>query len=199
MADLPKDIHPDSRCRLPLVERAALDADAQRIYDNLNDPNGTSHVGLRGPGGIRLWSPGIARHTQAINAYYREGGCPLSLHVREVTTLITAREFDSQFEWAAHERVARKAGVSEATIEAIRQRKPTAGLPEEDAAIIELGRETFGRHNVSAETYARAETLFGRHGLCDIVCLMGQYAATAALLCAFGMQLPEGQEPLLPV
>jgi 4-carboxymuconolactone decarboxylase len=116
-----------------------------------------------------------------------------------VATLITARAFDSQFEWAAHERVARKAGVSETTIEAIKHRRPTDGLPEEDAAIIELGRETFGRHQVSAETYARALKLFGPHDLCDIVCLMGQYAATAALLCAFGMQLPEGQEPLLPV
>jgi hypothetical protein len=29
--------------------------------------------------------------------------------------------------------------------------------------------------------------------------LMGNYAATAALLTAFDMQLPEGQKPLLPV
>ena len=29
--------------------------------------------------------------------------------------------------------------------------------------------------------------------------LMGNYAATAALLAAFDMQLPEGQKPLLPV
>jgi hypothetical protein len=29
--------------------------------------------------------------------------------------------------------------------------------------------------------------------------LMGNYSATAALLTAFDMQLPEGQKPLLPM
>jgi len=32
-----------------------------------------------------------------------------------------------------------------------------------------------------------------------VVSLMSQYTATAALLTAFDMQLPEGQKPLLPV
>jgi len=35
--------------------------------------------------------------------------------------------------------------------------------------------------------------------LVELVMLMGNYAATAALLTAFDMQLPEGQKPLLPV
>jgi 4-carboxymuconolactone decarboxylase len=34
--------------------------------------------------------------------------------------------------------------------------------------------------------------------LIDLVSVMGNYAATAALLCAFDMQVHEGDAPLLP-
>ena len=46
---------------------------------------------------------------------------------------------------------------------------------------------------------AEALRLFGKRGLVDLVSLMTSYSATAALLNAFDMQLPEGQESLLPL
>jgi 4-carboxymuconolactone decarboxylase len=56
-----------------------------------------------------------------------------------------------------------------------------------------------GLRKVSPETFARALKLFGRKTLVDVVSLMGNYVATALLLVAFDAQLPEGQEPALPV
>jgi 4-carboxymuconolactone decarboxylase len=44
-------------------------------------------------------------------------------------------------------------------------------------------------------TFARALTLFGRRKLVDLVALMGNYAATAAMLTAFDMQLDPDQPP----
>jgi hypothetical protein len=46
----PEDIDPQSQCRLPLPRRDELDAEGQRIYDSLADPQGASLRGLRGPG-----------------------------------------------------------------------------------------------------------------------------------------------------
>jgi 4-carboxymuconolactone decarboxylase len=134
----------------------------------------------------------------ALNRYLRfEAG--LSPQVREVAILITAREMDSQFEWCAHENEALRVGVAPATVDAIKHRRSTAGLDETDAVIIALGREMFGGREVTPETFAKAEALFGPHKLVDLVLLMGNYAGTAALLCAFDMQLHKGQEPLLPI
>jgi hypothetical protein len=48
-------------------------------------------------------------------------------------------------------------------------------------------------------TFARALTLFGRRKLIDLVALMGNYAATAAMLTTFDMQLDPDQPPPLPV
>jgi 4-carboxymuconolactone decarboxylase len=193
------DIDPESRCRLPLPRRDELDAEeAHAIYDRLADPRGGTLRGLRGPGGITLHSPELARLTRPLNQYLRYGS-GLSGRVRELAILVTAREHDSQFEWAAHEAEAHKEGVPAAVIEIVRRRGDlAAGLDDGDAVVIALGREMFGARRVSAATFARCLTLFGRKKLVDLVALMGNYASTAALLAAFDMRLDPGVEPPLP-
>jgi 4-carboxymuconolactone decarboxylase len=118
--------------------------------------------------------------------------------VREVAILAVAREMDSQFEWAAHEPQALKEGVSQDVIDVVKYRKSTQGLDETYAAIIELARQTFRDHKVTSECFARVKKLFPPQKLVELVMLMGNYAATAALLTAFDMQVPDGK-PLLPV
>jgi 4-carboxymuconolactone decarboxylase len=194
----PPDIDPESQCRLPLPRRDELDAEAQRIYDSLADPRGGSLRGLRGPGGIHLHSSVLARHTRALNRYLRqEAG--LGGRLRELAILVTARELDSQFEWAAHEEEARREGLSGEVIEIIRHRRDTGALDEADALVIDLGREMFTARKVSPTTFARTLKLLGRQKLVDLVALMGNYAATAAMLTAFDMQLDPDQPPPLPV
>lgn len=194
---LPDDIDPVSGYRLPLPDREGLDPVARDIYDYFADPDGTTYVGLWGPGGIRLHSPRVAEHTQSINRYIRrESG--IDPRLREIAVLITAREHDSQFEWCAHESEALKQGVSPEIIDIIKHRKPLDGLDDTDALVIQLGREVFGGPRVERETFARALSLFGERGLVDFVTLMGNYAATAALLKTFDLQIKPDWEPLLP-
>src|SRR5437870_2373271 len=157
----PDDIDPQSQCRLPLPRRDELDAEGQRIYDSLADPQGGSLRGLRGPGGIHLHSPALARLNRPLNRYLRqEAG--LGGRLRELAILVTARELDSQFEWAAHEAEARREGIAPEVIETIRHRRDPGTLDEADAVVIELGREIFGARKLSSATFARALKLFGR-------------------------------------
>jgi 4-carboxymuconolactone decarboxylase len=193
----PEDVDQESGCRLPLPRREQLDDAGQRIYDSLADPRGGTIRGLRGPGGILLHSPELSRHARPLNRYLRhEAG--LGGRVRELAILTTARELDSQFEWAAHEPEAISAGISREIIEIIKHRKDTSGLDETDALVIELGREIFGARKVTSATFARSLQQFDRRALVDLVALMGNYAGTAALLTAFDMQLDPSQPPPLP-
>jgi 4-carboxymuconolactone decarboxylase len=193
----PDDIDPDSGCRLPLPRREELSLAAQQAYDRVAAPGSGNLRGLRGPGGIQLHSPELSRHSRQLNRYLRfEAG--LGGRLRELAILVTARELDSQFEWAAHEDEALREGVAPALIDLVRHRGDLTGLDETDAAVVALGREILGARKVSPETYARALAQFGRRKLVDLVALMGNYAATAALLTAFDMQLDPGQEPGLP-
>jgi len=194
---LPSDLDPDSRSRLPLPDRDQLDEAGQKAYDALADPNGGTLAGLRGPGGIRLHSPELSRGLRPANARLRDPAV-IQARTRELAILITAREHDCQFEWAAHEAEAKKEGVSDGIVDIVRHRRPTDGLDEADAALIALGRELFGDHRVTAETYARVTALFDRRTLVDLVHLMGMYAMTAAVLITFDAQLPDGVSPGLP-
>jgi len=192
------DIDPDSRCRLPFVDRATLDPETQAMFDSHQKGGGHTLRGLRGPGGIKLHSPALAKHMRPVGRYLRvDAG--FTGRVREVAILITARCCDSQFEWVAHEREAIRQGVPPETIETIRLRKPVDALDPSDALIITLGREAFLSRKVSAATYRRALETFGRRCLVDLVALMGNYASTAVMLTVFDMQLDEGVEPPLPV
>lgn len=194
---LPPDIDPDSRCRLPLPDRGTLDEAGREAYDMLADPAGGTLAGLHGPGGIRLHSPILSRGLRPVNAHLRDPAV-IDARTRELAILVTAREHDCQFEWAAHEAEARKEGVSKEIVDIVRHRRPTDGLDAADAALIVFGRELFGDHRVSPETYARLAALFDRRTLVDLVNLMGMYAMTAAVLIAFDAQLPDGTEPGLP-
>jgi 4-carboxymuconolactone decarboxylase len=152
---------------------------------------------LRGPGGIQLHSPELSRRSRPVNHYLRfEAG--LGGRVRELAILATARELESQFEWAAHADEALRQGIAAELIDTIRCRRALNGIAKPDAIVIALAREIFGARKVSSETYARCLAQFGRRMLVDVVGLMGNYAATAAMLTAFDMQLDPGTEPGLP-
>lgn len=190
------DIDPQSGFRLPLPRREDLDEAGQKAYDRGTTP-GTTIAGLQGPAGVQLYSTRTAPHLAALNRYLRfEAG--FSPRVRELAILATAREMDSQFEWVAHEPEALKEGVEQSVIDVIKYRKSTQGLDETYAAVIDLGRQIFHDHKVTSEAFARVKALFPPNKLVELVLLMGTYASTAALLCAFDMQVPEGK-PLLPV
>jgi 4-carboxymuconolactone decarboxylase len=193
---MPSDIDPNSGFRLPLPKREDLNEVGRRAYDRANTP-GKTIVGLRGPSGIRLYSPETIEAHIAMNEYLRFGA-GFDPKVREVAILTVAREMDSRFEWAAHESEALKAGVAADAIDVIKYRKNTAGLSETDAAIIEFGRQALRDHRVTPAAFARIKALFTPHQLVDLVLLMGNYAGTALLLTAFDMQVAEGK-PLLPV
>ena len=88
-----------------------------------------------------------------------------------LAVLITAREHDQQYDWAMNEPGAREDGVSAAVIDIVRLRKPVAelGSRDKEATLIQFGRELFGKHYVTVETYARAKQVFGQRDLSDTV------------------------------
>jgi len=198
IGNLPDDVYEESGCRLPLPKREDIDGEALQIFDHHQDPESWSLAGMRGPGGIKLHSPRLSERSQAIGRYLRrEADYPPT--VRELAILVTAREMDSRFEWAAHEPEALRVGVTPEVIDVVRHRKPTDGLEATDALIIDFGRQLFREKKVDAPLFARALETFGKGRLVDLVSLMGTYAGTALLLAAFDVQLTAEEEALLPV
>jgi 4-carboxymuconolactone decarboxylase len=194
-------VHPASLSRLPLLERHELDPEGQKHYDAVVSPASRTLVGLRGPSGIWLHSPKLAGYLRAANQYLRFETA-LDRRLTELAILVTARELDNQFEWAAHEPAALAEGLTAEVVEIVKRRRPVTRpgkrLGKKEAVIIQLGRELFGTRKLASGTYARAVELFGRRGVLELAALMGNYAMTAVVLDAVDQQLHPGQKPLLP-
>ena len=195
-ANWPADVDRQSGFRLPLPKREDLDENGREAYDRGTSPGATT-AGLQGPTGIQLYSTKTAPLHSALNTYLRRDA-GISPRIREIAIMTTAREFDSLFEWNAHEPEGLKDGVPPAVVDAIKNRKALDRLDPTDAIVIQFGRELFRDHKVTPATFAKAKDVFGPQRLVDLVMLMGDYASTAALLTAFDMQIHEGETPLLP-
>jgi len=178
-ATFPKDVYPETGNRFPAI-RAGLTPDAF------------------GPGAIRQYSPSVAEPMTAVNEYLRRKS-GLDNRLVELAILVTAREMDCVYVWTAHEPAAQKAGLQQEIIDVVKYRRPVTKLAERDASIVQLGREAFGKHKVSSDTFARAEKQFGKQGLVNIVALMGDYAATTLLLDVADQHVRPKDTPLLPV
>jgi 4-carboxymuconolactone decarboxylase len=185
---LPKDVFPDSRNRLPLVKREALDERGKKAYDDAAASNPASGV-PQGLAAIRLHGSGLDVRWAS----------PLGRRLTELAIIATARECDQPYEWSLHEMEAVAVGLQPAIIDLVRHHKPLTGVGDKEAVIVQLAREIVGSHKLSSETYARASKLLGESGLVDIVLLEAQYAGTAARLTAFNQQMPLPMEQFLPL
>jgi hypothetical protein len=102
MARHPDDIDPESRNRLPVVRRDALDDAVKAVYDEVATPSATSVAGLQGPGGIMLHSPTLVAAHRAYNRALRTVP-DLPPALKELAILVAARAMDQPFEWTTHE------------------------------------------------------------------------------------------------
>ena len=166
---LPDDVHPQSRSRLPPIDREELDPARRAAYDAAVESGAGAPTGAAA---LRLHGSGTNLRFDA----------PMGRQLTELTILTTAREYDQPYEWALHELEAIAVELDEGVIDVVRHRRPLTGLSDREAIIIEVGRELFGTRRLSADTYARALALLGKTNLVDVIDVMGRYASTAATL-----------------
>ena len=190
---------PVSLSRLPAVRREDLSESGKKAYDECADPNNRLFAKLVGPPAFWLHIPEMLSHIRELNWHLRNADIGLEKPLRELTILTTARENNAQYEWTAHEPYGLNAGLSAATIDVVRHRKPVDGLPEKEAAIIAFGREVARNKHASAATYDRALKALGQRGVVHRIALMSNYTMTAVIFNSIDQHLRPEQTPLLPL
>lgn len=107
----------------------------------------------------------------------------------EALILRTAWLCGSQYEWTQHEALGRKAGLSQAQIEAVASDPASELLGEQARLLLRIVPELLEDHAVSPATYeALAERLVPAEIL-EAVMLVGNYAMLAGALNSFGVPL----------
>ena len=179
--------------RLPNVTREQLSAEDQPYFDEIAESRGS----IRGPYGVLLHSPRLAARVAATGAYVRFEG-DMANALREVVILATAREIESQYEFSAHARLAREAGVSEDTIRDIASGTAPDGLSGDEAMLVRYTRELLRDHKIGDATFNAVRDRFGVQGTVDLTGLIGHYVLVGQVLAAFDVDLAPGLTPELP-
>ena len=170
--------------RIPdITERSQLPEDQQHNWDIIMKNRG--YVGS--VFGVMLHSPELAGRTAHLGEYVRfQQSLPEGL--RALAALVTARHFDCQFDFSANVRGALQAGIREAAIEAIRDRRAPQGLEGDEALVFRVGNELLaGRHRLSEATFQEAVERFGLPGLTDLLGTIGYFAHVSVTLNAYAV------------
>ena len=120
--------------------------------------------------------------------------------LRELVILRGAQATRSEYEWASHLPMARKAGVREAQIEALAQWRGSAEFDEREKAALELC-EAVTAGEVSDAVYARVARHFGHAEYVELSMVAAFYAMVARMLNAMRVEIdPDKQHysPRLP-
>src|SRR5580765_4864058 len=133
------DLNPDSRARLPYLQRKDMDEKALPIYDTL--PGLGKDGVLKGPLAFAAYNPAVAKALFDLHNAAVAGS--LNPHVRELAIMVACRETNYNLEWNGHEATALKAGVDPRVLDIVRNNRALAGVDDKDAAVIRFGRQMF--------------------------------------------------------
>ncbi len=177
--------------RLPLItSKDQVPAKDHAIVDAIVGSRGA----LQGPFTMFLHSPEIAGRVAHLGAYVRFEGA-LDMRVRVLAAMTVAREFEAAYVWGAQTGGARRQGVPESTITAIRE-KHTRGVPPEDAQIIEFTRQLLQKHRVDDATFKAMQARFGNDELIQLTGAIGYYALLAMTVNVCELEPAPGAEVL---
>ena len=151
--------------------------------------------GVRGPFSVLMHSPGLAQKVMEAGAHVRLHST-LTQVERELAVIAVAREKDATYEWAAHVRAGRNAGMREQAIDAVRGREDTDGLEEDERDIIEFVRQLLQKNKVEQDLFAALISRKGIRWLVELTATIGQYQYISAINTAFGVVAGPDGDPL---
>ena len=155
-----------------------------------------SRGALQGPFTMFLHCPELAGRLAHLGAFVRFEGT-LDMRVRVLAAMTVARELDAVYVWGAQTGQARKLGVPETTIAAVRENH-SRGVPAEDAQIVEFTRTLLRRHRIEDGTVKALRARFGDDGFIQLTGAIGYYSMLAMTVNACELEAAPGAEVLTP-
>ena len=183
--------------RVPVVTREEVPEEHRAAYDEIAGIRGRPPV--VGPSSVMVHSPEMAVRVNRLSEYLSESS-ELPENIKRLAAIIAARSMDCQFIWNAHAAASRRAGLGDALVDAIRDRKELPAMSADESAVVNYGLELTGANKVSEETFAAARDRLGVKGLVEFTTTMGYYRMLALNANACTIDLPDQlTEPLLPI
>jgi 4-carboxymuconolactone decarboxylase len=174
----------------PITTKDQVPAKDHGIFDGIVASRGA----VQGPFTMFLHSPELAGRLAHLGAYVRFEGS-LDMRVRVLAAMTVAREFEAVYVWGAQTGGARRLGVPEETITAIRDNH-SRGIPPEDADIVDFTRQLLRRHRVDDASFSKLQARLGNDALIQLTGAIGYYSMLAMTVNACELEAAPGAEVL---
>ena len=170
--------------RIPIIERAAMNADQARVYDAAE--RAKSPVG--GPFTAYIRLPKLFEAAHGLRESLSHG--PLSPRETQIVNLTVARHWGARYPWFAQARRSLTVGIAQGVIDAINARQ-TPDLPDaRERTCHAVARELLADKGLSDATYAAAEKTMGLESLVALVASTGSFSMTCMTANTFGIEPP---------
>src|SRR5437667_6030469 len=174
----------------PITSKDQVAPKDQAIVDSIVASRGA----LQGPFTMFLHCPELAGRLAHLGAFVRFEGS-LDMRVRVLAAMTVARELEAVYVWGAETGGARRLGVPEATITAIRENH-SRGIPPEDAEIVDFTRQLLRKHRVDEASASSLRRRFGDQGFIELTGAIGYYSLLAMTVNASELEAAPNAEVL---
>jgi len=174
----------------PILNKDQVAPEYQAIAEEI----ATAHGSLQGPYSVLMHAPEIAKRLAPAGTYIRFE-TKLDERVKNLAALTTARELDCQYVWGAQSGAARRRGIPETTIDAIRA-KTTEGIPADDGQIVGFTQRLIRDHRVDAGAVDALRRRLGDNYFIELTSAIGYYSMLAMSLNAVELEAGPGAEVL---
>jgi 4-carboxymuconolactone decarboxylase len=188
-----------SPVRAPRLRPEQLSEEQRRLYDELIGgpraqgpqlfPLADEGGVLTGPFNAMLASPRVGMALQRLGAALRYA-TDLPDQTRELVILVVATHLSSDFEWHAHEPLARHYGVPDGVVTALRDGRRPRLADHGQRAAYDLATALLRGEDVPDDRYATAAQALGTTGVFDVSAIVGYYWLLAAQLRLFRVGPP---------
>lgn len=184
--------------RLERRTLADLSEEQQELFGQIAEGRkGVEDGHIGGPFDAWILNPATGRRLNQLGGALRFKPTIARRYV-ELAILYTGQLWQAQFEWFAHEPMARDAGLPEKVIQALKVGGQPEFTDEGDEAAWNFCRVLHTDRKVDDTTYARTVEVFGEPGVEDLVTACGLYTLVSMTLNTFEVDLPAGATPPFP-
>ncbi|MBY0410091.1 MAG: carboxymuconolactone decarboxylase family protein [Burkholderiaceae bacterium] len=150
-----------------------------------------SSAALGGPYNALLRSPDMARRCFDLLDYLRFK-TSVNKRLNEFAILIQARISNAQYEWWAHETIARKAGLSDSVMHDLQECKRPTVMQDDERLVYDFCIQLSLNHKVPDALWQEAVSKMGEQAVIDLTVLSGTYVMVSMLLNATQVGIPNG-------
>ena len=172
-----------------ITEKSQIPTEWHPLYDRIVAQRGR----VAGPYSIMLHAPALADRVDQVSAALRKD-VEVSAAEHVVTALAVARAKDCLFVWSVQAPNARRAGVSDEAIAAIRERR-TESLTEDQKDIVSYAQQLVTGNRVDAGTFNRLKDRHGVRWLVELTIIAGHFGSICGINNAFEVPpSPQGDQ-----